>query len=60
VIVARDLTQKTNLQQQLPMLEQVEANVGRKPDAVSADRGYWSELNVTDRAVAAIDLSIRG
>jgi hypothetical protein len=42
------------------MLEQVEANVGRKPDAVSADRGYWSELNVTDRAVAAIDLSIRG
>ena len=59
VIVAADLTQQTNDRQQLiPMLEQVETNMGRKPDAVSADTGYWSEANATDPTVAEIDLHI--
>jgi hypothetical protein len=38
------------------MLQQVEANMGRKPEAVSADAGYWSEANATDASVAGIDL----
>ena len=59
VIVAADITQQTNDKQQLlPMLALVEANMGRKPDAVSADAGYWSEPNVTDPAVVGIDLHI--
>jgi hypothetical protein len=40
------------------MLEQVETNMGRKPDKVSADAGYWSEANATDESVSGIDLYI--
>jgi hypothetical protein len=41
VIVAAEITQQANDSRQLlPMLAQVEANLGRKPDAVSADAGY--------------------
>jgi len=59
VIVAAELTQQTNDSQQLaPMIEQVIANVGCKPEAVSADAGYWSEANVMDERVAGIDLHI--
>jgi len=59
VIVAAEITQQANDSRQLiPMLEQVEASMGRKPDAVSADAGYWSEANATDRSVAGIDLHI--
>jgi transposase len=59
VIVAAEITQQANDSRQLiPMLEQVEANMGRKPGAVSADAGYWSEANATDEAIAGIDLYI--
>ena len=59
VIVAADITQQTNDSQQLvPMIQQVEANAGRKPDAVSADAGYWSQDNVGDERVAGVDLYI--
>ena len=59
VIVAAELTQQPNDSQQLvPMIEQVVANVGCKPEAVSADAGYWSEANVMDERVAGIDLPI--
>jgi hypothetical protein len=59
VIVAADITQQANDSQQLiPMLEQVVTNMGRDPEAVSADAGYWSEANATDAAVAEIDLHI--
>jgi transposase len=59
VIVAAEITQQANDSRQLlPMLELVEANMGRKPDAVSADAGYWSEANATDASVAGIDLHI--
>jgi transposase len=59
VIVAAEVTQQANDSQQLvPMIEQVEANVGRKPDAVSADAGYWSEANVTDERVAGVELYV--
>ena len=59
VIVAADVTQETvDNRQLLPMLHQVEENLGRKPQAASADTGYWSEDNVTDENVAEIDLHI--
>jgi transposase len=59
VIVAADLTQETvDNHQLLPMLKQVEQNLGRKPQAASADTGYWSEANATDESVAGIDLHI--
>jgi Transposase DDE domain len=59
VIVAAEITQETNDNRQLlPILEQLEANLGRKPDAVSADAGYWSEANATNEKGAGIDLHI--
>jgi transposase len=59
VIVAAEITQQANDSRQLiPMLEQVKANMGRKPDVVSADAGYWSEANAIDASVTGIDLHI--
>ncbi len=59
VIVAAEVTQETTDNHQLaPMLGQVEQNMGRKPDAASADAGYWSEANATDESLAEIDLHI--
>jgi len=59
VIVAAEVTQETTDNRQLlPMLDQAEENMGRKPDAASADAGYWSEANVTDERAAGIDLHI--
>jgi len=59
VIVAADVTQETvDNHQLLPMLKQVEQNLGRKPRAASADTGYWSEDNATDENAAEIDLHI--
>ena len=59
VIVAAELTQQANDTRQLvPMITKVEANTGRKPEAVSADAGYWSEANVNDERVRGINLHI--
>ena len=59
IIVAADLTIESNDKQQLlPMLAQVKTNIGRKPDNVSADAGYWSEANVTDQSTEEINLHI--
>jgi len=59
VVVAAEITQQANDSQQLaPMIAQVESNLGRKPEAVSADAGYWSEDNVRDERVAGVDLYI--
>ncbi|MGH9486252.1 MAG: IS1182 family transposase [Terriglobales bacterium] len=59
VIVAAEVTQQTTDNHQLlPMLDQVKDNLGRKPQAASADAGYWSEANATDQSVAGIDLHI--
>ncbi|SRR5208283_2475846 len=47
VIVTADVTQQANDKQQLlPMLEQIEENLGEIPDRVLADPGYFSEKNV--------------
>src|SRR6202790_519133 len=59
VIVAAEVTQETTDHHQLlPMLKQVEENLGRKPQAARADTGYFSEANVTDESVAGIDLHV--
>jgi len=59
VIVAAEVTrQTTDHHQLLPMLKQVEQNLGRKPQAASADAGYFSEANVTDESAAGIGLHI--
>lgn len=59
VIVAAEITQQANDSGQLvPMIEQVKTNTGRKPEAVSADAGYWSEDNISHEHVAGIELYI--
>jgi transposase len=59
VIVAAELTQETNDKHQLAaMLEQVQQNVGDKPQAASADTGYWDPKQVSDPRVQGIDLYV--
>jgi Transposase DDE domain/Transposase domain (DUF772) len=59
IIVAAEITQDTtDTGQLIPLLEQVEANMGQKPAAASADAGYWSEANVSNERVRGIDLHI--
>jgi transposase len=53
IIVACGVTQQaTDVQQFVPMLEQVRATVGASPDVVTADAGYFSEANL-DAAIVA-------
>ena len=48
VIVACALTQAAgDVEQFVPMLEQVATNVGQPPATVTADAGYFSEANLT-------------
>jgi transposase len=59
VVVACGLTQAaTDVQQFVPMLEQVEGNVGQRPAVVTADAGYFSDTNLTTPGVAGIDLYV--
>lgn len=59
IIVAAELTQESNDKQQLaPMLERMEQNLGAKPEAVSADAGYCSEAQLTDKRVEGIELYV--
>jgi transposase len=59
IIVAEDLTTQANDKQQLaPMLAQVEANLGRKPTAASADAGYYSDDHLIDQRLEGIDLHV--
>ena len=59
VVVACGLTQGAiDVQQLVPMLEQVERNVGQRPAVVMADAGYFSAANLTSAAVAGIDLYV--
>ncbi len=59
IIVAADLVQDTNDKQQLvPMMAQVLENMGRLPDNVSADAGYFSEHAVTDASLQGTSLHV--
>ncbi len=57
--VAAEVTQEVNDKKQLvPMLEQVKVVTGSKPQQVTADSGYFSEAQVTDRRLEGIDLLV--
>jgi transposase len=59
IIVAASLTQAANDKQQLvPVLEAVKSNVGRLPEKVTADAGYFSTSAVTNEALSGIDLYV--
>jgi hypothetical protein len=59
VIVAAEVTQEPNDKHQLAaMLEQVKQNVGGKPQAASADTGYWDAKQVSDPRAQGIDLHV--
>ena len=59
IIVAAALTQEANDKKQLvPMLEQVEQNMGRKPEQTTADTGYFSEAAVTDPKAEGTELLV--
>jgi transposase len=59
IIVAVDVIQQTTDNDQLaPMLEQTEQNVGARPQAVSADSGYWNPTQVETIQGQGIDLHV--
>jgi hypothetical protein len=59
IIVAAALTQEANDKKQLlPMLDQVAANMGRKPEHATADAGYFSAAAVTSPKVKGIELLV--
>ena len=59
IVVAAEITQESNDKQQLaPMLERVAQNMGAKPQAATADTGYFSESQVTDERVHGIELYV--
>lgn len=59
IIVVAEITQEINDKRQLaPMLAQVERNLGSKPEAATADTGYFSEAQVNDERISGIDLYI--
>lgn len=59
IIVAAKVTQSGADQEQLvPVLQEVEKNLGRMPERVSADAGYYSKAALTHEAVRAVDLHV--
>jgi hypothetical protein len=59
IIVASGVTQETNDKRQLiPMMKKAGENLGELPEKVSADAGYFSETNVTEKDLEDVDLYI--
>jgi len=59
IIVAAKVVQAGVDQQQLvPVLCEVERNLGRMPVQASADAGYYSRAAITNEAVRAVDLHV--
>jgi len=59
VIVAASLTQDANDKQHLrPLLAQIAADLGALPQRVSADSGFYSADNLTDPALAEVELYV--
>ena len=57
IIVAHGLTQSMSDQDQLvPLIDEIKANLGRKPKEASADAGYCSEANLA----ALADRNVKG
>jgi transposase len=59
IIVSHDVTQDANDKKQLaPMIEKIVENLGRLPDAASADSGYCSADNLNAEELKDVDLYI--
>jgi transposase len=59
IIVAATIVQAGNDQQQLvPVLEAVVQNLGRLPERLSADAGYFSTAAVTDEKLQRVDVYV--
>lgn len=59
IIVAATIVQAGNDQKQLvPVLQVVAQNMGRLPERVSADAGYFSSAAVTDESLATVDVYV--
>jgi len=59
IIVAATLTQAVNDKQQLlPVLAEVKTNIGRLPEKVTADSGYFSTAAVTSEVLSTVDLYV--
>lgn len=59
VIVAASVTQEANDKRQLrPLLAQIAAHLGALPEKASADCGYYSSDNLTDPALAKVELYV--
>jgi transposase len=59
IVVACGVTQAAiDVQQFVPMLEEVTRNGGQRPAVVTADAGYFSDRNLTAASVAGIDLYV--
>ena len=59
IIVASKVVQSGADQEQLiPVLQQVEKNLGRMPERVSADAGYYSKAAITHDTVRTVDLYV--
>jgi len=59
VIVAAEVLQKASDQRELvPMIEQVEERVGKKPKVVSADAGYWVNEDIERLEEAGIEVLV--
>lgn len=60
IIVAADVTnEQTDRAQLVPMLEQVEQNLGAKPEKVTADTAYYSPTQVWSPRLTGIDLYVK-
>ncbi len=59
IIVAADVVTETNDKKQaIPMMKQVERNMGRLPDEMSADTGYFSADTVEELEAEGVDAYI--
>jgi transposase len=59
IIVAAKITQSGADQEQLiPVMQEVKKNLGRMPERVSADAGYYSKAALTHEAVSRVDLHV--
>ena len=59
VIVAAVVTQEGNDKRQLvPMIKEVRENMGKMPERVSADTGYFSEPQLTNPSLSGVDVYV--
>lgn len=59
IIVAADIVQSNDQEQLVPVLQQVQKNLGRLPEIATADGGYFSSAAVTHEALSGVDLYVQ-